>query len=425
MRTATLTKDQRDRTLMLRTVDTIMRTDYALPWNHDRYSSVETHATAVYDTMDPTQWDGHFIRATRRYLAEYRDPNLRLMVPPRFEQHLWGRGFWVRRDGEALVVVETCGEERLHPGDRIVKLGGRDIPTFRAQAKFWLRAGNPECELWDLALDAVEDVTLADTSTLELHRHAPALPERPVVHVGTDGIAHVVLRQFAPFAVPSDISGLIIDVRHCSDGTDADAALAALLPLLVGEPTQQEDLLGQTWHVNCSAHNVDRKVAALRALLGCECPREEAREIERIIADLAAQRGKGFSEEREDVEGGIVEPVGAFPVAVLTDVGTAGTAERLARIAKGQPRCTVAGRPTQGGIETSDLCAADLGDGYTLVYPTAAASEPYRDHGRPAGQGIEPTVRIPWSPAHLTCDADVDAARAMLASARSARTTTP
>lgn len=415
MRGPKLTKDQRDRVLMLRTVDNIMRADYARPWNHDRYTSVETHASAIYDTMDPSKWDDHFILAARKYLAEYRDPNLRLLVPRSCEQSTWGRGFSVRRDGDSLVVVETREEDRVHLGDRIVRLGGREVPAFRDQARFWLHAGDVERELWSLALDSVADITLDTGEKVELSRRAPEpVPTPPLEMDG--GTVYAPMIGLHPVDIPLNARGLIVDVRRCSGNADAAGGLEALLPLLVDRPTRLADLLGGTWHVNCSANNADRKALALRALLKQATDDDEARQIETLAREVSACKDGGFRKESdaEDYGERFAKPFGDFPVVVLTDVGTVGDAELLAEVALASPRCAVVGRPTGGGVETGDLCVADLGDGYSLLYPTSCSDTAFRDRTLPAGAGIQPSVRVAWSPAHLTQDADLEAARDVL-----------
>lgn len=398
--TAALTKGTRDRELMLRTIDNILRADYAIPGSHDRYSSIETHRSAIYNTMDSSRWERNFVHATRAYLAEYRDPNLQLVVPDRLRDAEAGAGFSVRRRNDSLYVESLWGETRLAPGDRIVRVGSRPVADCRAVARFWLPAGDAEHEDWDLVLDGAPSVTLASGETLVLEAHPRPAPAPARWETAEAGVGFVRLERLEALDLPSGLRGLILDLRSCT-GQDP-AALEALLPLVVKEPAKLGDLLGTAWYTSYTDRTCRRIAAALRLAA------EAGSQLDAAVAQVEALAGAGpvLEDDRADYGEATVRPLGTFPVAVLTDRRTCGDAELLARVARESGRCAVVGRETRGGTHTGTLCAADLGDGYSLLYPASATVEAFEQPEACLGRGVSPTVTVAWTPEHCTCDID-------------------
>ena len=377
-----LSKGQRDRALMLRTIDSILHSDYAIPWAHDRFSSIETHARSIYTTFDATQWDRNFYLSARRYLAEYRDPNLQILPPPELSSLDEGCGFDGRRHGNALYVTRVWGETPVKPGDAIVRLGSRTVAEVGHLGRFWIRE-NPSdrpSERWELALADASRATLFDGREIEIpHESSPLEPAPPRIASLANGTALVALEELVPVEVPDTPGGLVIDLRLCSDG-DFDG-IRALLPYCIDSPVELDSLFGS---------HVLRDTANNRLR-------------------LEAMRESGIDQRPQ----GTVEPKGHTHTVILTDRMTSGAAEYLAQAALTSDRCTVVGRPTGGSTSTSSLCAVELGDGYVLVYPAAADPHVVEDPSYPLGCGLTPHKVVPWRPGAAK-DPDLEQALAVL-----------
>ena len=474
-----LTKGNRDRALMLRILDNAMQLDYALPWAHDRFSSATTHANSIYTSMNPDTWDANFLVAARKYLAEYRDPNLGVYPPESLANLERGRGFDVRRFGDSLYVTRLKGETRLKVGDEIVRLGSRTVAQEAYLGRFWLHddlarpegeaaeatgaaeAGRVhEREQWDLALASAPSVTLASGDTIELRWYpepgagcaedataAECASSAGLVGFAGDPEAHVLRVRFSDLDDPecldgllealedadeggARIDGLVLDLREC--GGEDFTALPELLCLCIDAKADLDELLTREVRTNYSTHNCERRASELRYLAQLEAEEAPETAVPATLGDLEAEAVTveqmsgtrpvetfGAPDELGEPPH-VVEPRGSFPVAILTDTRTTGVAEHLAACVKrlaGGPRgrCTLVGRPTAGSTVTENLCSLDIGDGFVFVYPISALESAAQDPRFSMGAGIEPHVYVPWTPESLTRDADLDAALAVLA----------
>lgn len=361
-----LTKGQRDRALMLRTIDAILRADYALDWAHDRFSSVETHVKSVYSTFDVSQWDRNFYRAARRYLAEYRDPNLCILPPADHPELDNDQGFSVRRRDDMLYVTRVWGAVALAPGDAITHIGHQRVADLGHLGRYWIRENSADrpSERWDLALAGARQVTLADKRVVALSEQArPQEPRAPKVERLDQGVVLVQMDEVAPVEIPDAPHGLILDLRLCGEGEFVD--LESLLPYCIDRPTSLTEL-----------------------------------EHERVFRDTDNNRLRRSAMEARSPATtlSVVLPRGTGPTVLLTDQSTSGAAEYLVEAALSSPRCTVVGRPTNGATTTGCLCAAELGDGYVLVYPAAADARAAANTSYPIGCGLQPHIPIAWNP---------------------------
>ena len=96
-------------------------------------------------------------------------------------------------------------------------------------------------------------------------------------------------------------------------------------------------------------------------------------------------------------------------VVVLADRCTGEAAEWLVRAAKSAGYATVMGRATIGSLDNTCPRAVRLDDDLTLILPTATYLEALEGDAT-LGRGIAPDVHIPWTPAQLSRDVELETA---------------
>ena len=216
---------------------------------------------------------------------------------------------------------------------------------------------------------------------------------------------------------------LVIDVRGCRGGMQEDIFPLVPFVLAPGATVTPEQLFGRPGiAMNYSRHNVDDKLKELEVLRaqaqeGTSAP-EDLAELGELAADLQAKRGQKGVHEMESAEafypdvqfsrsaGGSAAPA---HVVVLADRCTGEAAEWLVRAAKSAGCATVMGRATIGSLDNTCPRAVRLDDDLTLILPTATYLEALE--GDPTlGRGIAPDVHIPWTPAQLSRDVELETA---------------
>ena len=273
---------------------------------------------------------------------------------------------------------------------------------------FWtdLEAGFAEAETDRDALHAF-DMAVRSLGMSHLHLYGPRPAPRaaggiaaaPPVHVRyevrpggstaggatADGVAVLRIDRFlldetaGPIAdALRDVAerrpaALVLDLRQCSGG---DLAAMTVAAHLVAEPTPIGLFIARPWW---DGHD---RVPAPEEWSGLPHVREP---------DLGA-----FFEALSGVGAAVgvatpAEPRYDGPVYVLTSPETASAAEPLVHLLKTTGRATVVGERTMGAMLSSDR--ADLGGGWTLVYPGADYFT--AEGGRLEGVGIEPDVAAP------------------------------
>ena len=214
---------------------------------------------------------------------------------------------------------------------------------------------------------------------------------------------------------------LVIDVRGCRGGMQEDIFPLVPFVLAPGTTATPEQLFGKPGiAMNYSRHNVDDKLNELEMLRtqareGTSVP-EDLAELDELAADLQAKRGQKGVREMESAEafypdvqfsrsaGGPAAPV---HVVVLADRCTGEAAEWLVRAAKSAGYATVMGRATIGSLDNTCPRAVRLDDDLTLILPTATYLEALEGDAT-LGRGIAPDVHIPWTPAQLSHDVELE-----------------
>ena len=250
-------------------------------------------------------------------------------------------------------------------------------------------------------------------------------------HVG--GVAVLTLRNPSDPAFSEVLDGLlsevcvakrlVIDVRGCRGGMQEDIFPLVPFVLAPGATVTPEQLFGRPGiAMNYSRHNVDDKLKELEMLRaqaqeGVSAP-EDLAELDELAADLQAKRGQKGVREMEsaeafypDVQFSRSADSSAAParVVVLADRCTGEAAEWLVRAAKTAGYATVLGRATIGSLDNTCPRAVRLDDDLTLILPTATYLEALEGDAT-LGRGIAPDVHIPWTPAQLSRDVELETA---------------
>lgn len=216
---------------------------------------------------------------------------------------------------------------------------------------------------------------------------------------------------------------LVIDVRGCRGGMQEDISPLVPFVLAPGATATPEQLFGRPGiAMNYSRHNVDDKLKELEVLRTqaqeSTSALEDLAELDELAADLQAKRGQKGVHEMESAEAfypdvqfsrsadNLAAPA---RVVVLADRCTGEAAEWLVRAAKSAGCATVMGRATIGSLDNTCPRAVRLDDDLTLILPTATYLEALE--GDPTlGRGIAPDVHIPWTPAQLSRDVELETA---------------
>ena len=376
-----------------------------------------------------------------RYLREFRNSSVQVMVnhdkTPYYPDYTWGMR--VRACEDALYVTDAIEGSPFAVGQKIVGASIYAEPTFRSIPKLRKKLGlglygaTPERELWDPLLHFVnrylveipggsgEEEVATERITAERLPH-PAPPRAFELREKGDALV-LTLRDLADAAAFEQFIGqnrtalegahtLVVDVRRCSGGDEY--ALLPLLPYVVAEPTDFSAYLEKTCLTNYTAANVQRQSAVFDLLAAGPDADDALRAMaDELKAELASKSGMGLVEEPCLIEDELrrpVDPRGAGEVRLLTDVDTCDAAELLAEVCADSPRALTVGRATRGSRGYFNPAVVSFSY-FTLQYPISRFTDEglARHH---ALVGLEPQVRIPWTPEFCERDPDLDAALA-------------
>ena len=407
------------------------------------------------------------------YLTWFQDPGLQLVVGPGAAWHLTS-DFSTQRYGDALYVTQAAPCAAVRVGEQIVGVNGKSLAEVRPEVErtLWttVEPADPEREDWSIVLafaknlqvrgiDGSERTVKVDVSAGDAEWAKPVRCTKeagdvgPVVaipatadgeaasaagqpccelsHVG--GVVVLTLRNPGDPAFGEALSDLlsevcvakhlVIDVRGCRGGMQEDIFPLVPLVLAPGATATPEQLFGKPGiAMNYSRHNVDDKLKELEVLRAqaqesTSAP-EGLAELDEFAADLQAKRGQKGVHEMESAEAfypdvqfsrsadGIAAPA---HVVVLADRCTGEAAEWLVRAAKSAGYATVVGRATIGSLDNTCPRAVRLDDDLTLILPTATYLEALEGDAT-LGRGIAPDVHIPWTPAQLSRDVELETA---------------
>ncbi|UOQ84932.1 hypothetical protein [Gracilibacillus salinarum] len=107
--------------------------------------------------------DQKFAELVQDYLLDFKDLHMhfKYAVNSR-ENNITDAGFVVRRYKDALYVVATGKENRLNPGDVILKLDGRTVSELAEFHQRQLRESEPERENWTAIVPLYKTMEIKD-----------------------------------------------------------------------------------------------------------------------------------------------------------------------------------------------------------------------------------------------------------------------
>jgi len=350
-----------------------------------------------------------FLRYVNQMLACTGDRHLRFERLADEEYEPFSVGFSVRRFGDELIVTAVTDEERLAVGDRITAINGGSPAYHRSHIeKNFFYADEPEREDWTEFLSMAESIDIAGKGYMEL-RHFPLRERRrepsvrfagsiailtPAPFDGTGKTAALVEENAEKLA---ECERIIWDLRQ-GEGCD-ETEIEPLLPWLITVPRDRAELLGDTeLYVNYTLLNCSLRAQQLAGLP----------EAQRYIEELRSKAGAGYIPEKEQTERGVILPRIRGTVTVLTDTACRDAGEAFVLAAK-RAGAKLIGRPTMGTLDYCGDVSVLLGERFVLSFPTAVTVQARNGAGM-KGRGIEPDVRIPYTPGECRNDSVLAAA---------------
>lgn len=203
---------------------------------------------------------------------------------------------------------------------------------------------------------------------------------------------------------------LIIDVRANSGGNDS--AFMPLLELCLPEGAKSSDLedgiFDAGMEINYSERNCDSRIKMFEEHLKSDIPADTRSMLTSFLESMKEMYGKGFAKYEGDIREDNPYIGSPLPkrVFIITDENCGSSGDAFVDTMRKSPIVTVVGRPTMGILDFSNCAYADFGD-YQLIYPTSRNL--YLDNGvQMRNRGIPVDVYIPWTPAHLERDVELD-----------------
>ena len=385
------------------------------------YSAMlERVAMDIVKGTEPVHCDMALIQVLLEQIGAFYDPGTQLMLRGKTAWQPADPGFRVRRYGDTLIVTEAGKDRRFRPGDVITKVQNNTIPEYHKQVWRTLRSKIQENEDWLIALQFSNTVHVqreGGEKRLLLERFPFDPPAIRTEITFRDGVCLLrldslsdaagidrMLAENTPHIRESD--GVIVDLRSCSScGGDC----GALLPLLADGAARRSELLPpEEIYMLYTPENKKLLCAELEALRSSAQTEQERETLEAWRKEIEGKSG-WVHEIMEDDEDPAIRPIPCQKLVVLTDRETGADAERFVEAVRRLERGTVVGRNTLGALDTVHPLARALDDSLTLVYSCGMRAEAF--HGRKiSGTGLAPDIHIPWSPAFLTEDPDLEAA---------------
>jgi hypothetical protein len=371
-----------------------------------------------------------FTQLVKEYLLDYKEQHIIFKNLRATANKSGNRGFKVRRFEDRLYVTETTGEQCLKKGWAFISLGGCSIPELKTRHAKLLDENHPERENWLPILSLYDDGEIEDEDgqvrivSFNFYDKEDYIPEYSVKQLNET----TLLMTMTDFANPDAIQDMaeknhallntaedwIIDVRVNYGGSDL--SYYCLLPYLM--PVKGAELADKEERIlfNCTEANAERQLAGLA---------EQMKRIqdEQALSFLYAwerewerNKGRGFVEFNFDefipdtFVKGLSNPK---KVIVLADVYCGSAGDSFVEYCKKSTKVTVIGRATSGLNDYANLAVKSWEEGFELWYPTSRLSRIDQGRGM-TGKGIEPHIRIPWTPAHIKRDIDLETALSLL-----------
>lgn len=366
--------------------------------------------------------DAAFVKVVEDYLAAFKDEQLYLTVKNSIRPNI---GFRVRRYENVLYIIEASQETRLHKGDKIIAIDGLSILDVNEKYALQLVHDKAERQKWNDVLMRATVITVEQRGVImdmvlttyarqsyEPTYEAKALTADTFYMKFTDFAEEYGVRELLQLYGHeiSRAKQLIIDVRENYGGNDA--FYFPLLDFVFERDYAAKELqANETMYTNYTPRNCALMMSLLEEYIEPGMNPDIERIIEREMFLLEQHRGQGMIEVEEEldftIEGKATPPV----VYVLTDNYCGSSGETFVSYAKKSPKVTIVGRSTMGTMATCNVVTVDFGD-VALNYSMSKMND---DSELASKEGIQPHLYVPWTPAHLTEDVDLEVVRTLIA----------
>lgn len=332
--------------------------------------------------------------------------------------------FKVQRYQDVLYVIDVANNSKLKIGDKIVAIDDIPVSEFARLHEEFMYGETEERQAygWTRLLKFAKTVTIEDVEG-----------QKQTFDIGMSGdwgkkesyfckdmgnkITYMRLADFdneeaiqKMYAENDTLLNasdyLIIDVRGNGGGSDT-----AFFPLLkyclpVGKKLTDIDLQMSGVEVNYTERNCNKRLELIAQYRQMELPEETLVMIEAMEAELLKHNGKGFVADIQDIDIPFTGEEGMKHVYIITDENCASAGDAFIEIMNASDRVTTVGRPTMGIQDYSNICVLEL-DKYTFIYPTTRLTD--IDKGIcQMKKGVPVKVYIPWTPAFLERDIDME-----------------
>lgn len=357
---------------------------------------------------------GEFEETIQDFLLDFNDGHLWFIAK---ESPLSNRGFSVRRYKDALYVTEVGQEQRLKIGDKIIQIDGKDIPALSELYSKRLEQEDNERQTWGAVLRKLSTITV-ESSGRKLELTLSAYEEEPYESTHNFKIldADTAILKITDFAEEkpildivknnkntlSEIKNLIIDVRVNYGGNDA--FYFPLLHYIFEENILFKDLFSEdeAMFTNYTKRNCDLWISELEEYMEQELDEETIQGLQEDIDAVKKNYEKGFLEVPEETSFEIKGTSKPKNIYIISDYYCGSSGDTFVSNAKKSDKVTVVGRPTMGIMDYFNVVTVDYGE-YEFWYSISKMHE----NSFTYGQGIQPDVYIPWTPAHLDEDQDL------------------
>ncbi|WP_449354915.1 S41 family peptidase [Virgibacillus natechei] len=365
-------------------------------------------------TISNDMSDREFEETIQDYLLDFHDGHLGFTA---INSELPHAGFFVRRFESDLYVTNSPQEKRLFVGDKIIQIDGKSIEELALKCYKRLEEKLPERQQWDSIIRRSKKVLVerdGDHFELSLANYEPLPYQGTHIFKQLDPItAYIKLTDFAEEAPIQRLihdnrealeqsENLIIDVRVNLGGNDA--FYFPLLHFLFDQDIPFPDLFAndEVMYTNYTNRNCRLYIQEMKEYLNQELDDSTKDMIKGEIDLFEQNHGKGLVEVPEDTDFMINGHANPAHIFVLSDYYCGSLGDTFVSNAKKSPKVTVVGRPTMGIMDYFNVVTVDYGD-YEFIYGISKMHQNYSING----QGIEPHIYIPWTPAHLKEDKDL------------------
>lgn len=377
----------------------------------------EKYKSRITDGMDRME----FLHLVQDYLSTFKVHGHLAFV----DKTISSSGFTVMRYEDALYVKKANSDTGLVAGDKIIAIDSKPINEIADREENFLMGEIHERQgdLWYDILKFYKTVTVIgqDESPrdVELIHDSKADKKEKYSHkmIAED----TLYLKFMDFVDGEAINAmydecseelescrnLIVDIR--GNGGGADAAFFPLIKYAYPENVSFSEYEKTVYpiEINFSERNCEERLKLLKSFFGDNVPEEAKPMVDKMLAELEDNRGKGFVLSSDEGLGeDIIGKRTPERVFVITDEECVSSGEAFVEAMAFSSKVEVVGRPTGGIIDYSN-CNQVSFDDFIFQYPTSRDTR--IDQGKGVGQkGVPVDHYITWSPENIGKDPELD-----------------